>query len=191
MTLTNLKTSRTAIANQIGQLEKKRHQDNSETIRNWLRAQNPASCRVCHPSCDMNFADPHEKSESMCIKPMTQRNLKHLAPSVRALTLLLWLRSTCKLEKLWGHSAVAPVGVAASYSIQIMNVYECNGTNIFMRWNVPFKEAKPSWMVHFIFYQMKILVPLHEWENIICFIQLVQRFKFVNKFKRKSIEKLF
>ena len=39
----------------------------------------------CHPSCDMNFADPREKSESLCIKPMTQRNLKHRAPSVRAL----------------------------------------------------------------------------------------------------------
>ena len=34
------------------------------------------------------------------------------------------------------------------------------------RWNVPFNEAKPSWMVHFIFHQMKIFVPLHEWENI-------------------------
>ena len=30
----------------------------------------------CHPSCDMKFADPHENSESLCIKPMTQRNLK-------------------------------------------------------------------------------------------------------------------
>ena len=34
------------------------------------------------------------------------------------------------------------------------------------RWNVPFNEAKPSWMVHFIFHLMKIFVPLHEWENI-------------------------
>ena len=34
------------------------------------------------------------------------------------------------------------------------------------RWNVPFNEAKPSWMVHFIFHRMKIFVPLHEWENI-------------------------
>ena len=34
------------------------------------------------------------------------------------------------------------------------------------RWNVPFNEAKPSWMVHFIFHQMKIFVSLHEWENI-------------------------
>ena len=35
------------------------------------------------------------------------------------------------------------------------------------RWNVPFNEAKPSWMVHYIyiFHRMKIFVPLHEWEN--------------------------
>ena len=39
----------------------------------------------CHPSCDMNFADPREKCESLCIKPTTQRNLKHPGPSVRAL----------------------------------------------------------------------------------------------------------
>ena len=41
----------------------------------------------CHPSCDMNFADPREKCESLCVKPTTQRNLKHPAPSVRALLL--------------------------------------------------------------------------------------------------------
>ena len=37
--------------------------------------------------------------------------------------------------------------------LQIMNVYECNGTNILWgkRWYVPFNEAKPSWMEHFIF----------------------------------------
>ena len=29
----------------------------------------------CHPSCDMNFADPHQKCESLWIKPTTQRNL--------------------------------------------------------------------------------------------------------------------
>ena len=39
----------------------------------------------CHPSCDMNFADSREKCESLCIIPTTQRNLKHPAPSVRAL----------------------------------------------------------------------------------------------------------
>ena len=34
------------------------------------------------------------------------------------------------------------------------------------RLNVPFNEAKPSWMEHFIFHGMEISVPLHEWENI-------------------------
>ena len=34
------------------------------------------------------------------------------------------------------------------------------------RWNVPFNNVKPSWMEHLIFHQMKLFVPLHEWENI-------------------------
>ena len=39
------------------------------------------------------------------------------------------------------------------------------------RLNVPLKEAKPSWIEHFIFHQMKISVPSHEWKTfIICFI---------------------
>ena len=40
----------------------------------------------CHPPCDMKFVDPRQKFESLCYKPTTQRNLKHKAPSVRALT---------------------------------------------------------------------------------------------------------
>ena len=40
----------------------------------------------------MKFADPRKKSESLCFKPATQRNLKHKAPSVRALIeSLTWL----------------------------------------------------------------------------------------------------
>ena len=35
----------------------------------------------------MNFADSRVKCESLCIILMTQRNLKHSAPSVRALSL--------------------------------------------------------------------------------------------------------
>ena len=41
--------------------------------------------KFCHPRCDIKFADPHLKFESLCFKPTTQRNLKHKAPSVRAL----------------------------------------------------------------------------------------------------------
>ena len=37
----------------------------------------------------MKFVDPREMSESMCCKPMTQRNLKRKAPSVRALGLII------------------------------------------------------------------------------------------------------
>ena len=79
--------------------------------------------------------------------------------------------------------------------IQIMNVYECNGTNIFMRWKMKCsiqRGAKPSWMVHFIFHRMKIFVPLHEWENIhYLFYISCKKFKFLNIFERKIIEKRF
>ena len=68
----------------------------------------------CHPSCDMNFADPREKCESLCFKPTTQRNLKHPAPSVRALvfircfpqnrslftSLVIFSRLNCFLDKV-------------------------------------------------------------------------------------------
>ena len=40
----------------------------------------------------MKFADPREKCESLCFKPSTQRNLKHKAPSVRALMQLSLLK---------------------------------------------------------------------------------------------------
>ena len=57
------------------------------------------------------------------------------------------------------------------------------------RWNVPFNEAKPSWMVHFIFHRMKIFVPLHEWENIhYLFYITCTKIQILN---RKSIEKWF
>ena len=35
----------------------------------------------------MKFDDTREKFESLCFKPTTQRNLKHKAPSVRALVI--------------------------------------------------------------------------------------------------------
>ena len=38
-----------------------------------------------HPSCDINFAGTREKLKCLNFKPMTQRNLKHKALSVRAL----------------------------------------------------------------------------------------------------------
>ena len=84
MTLTNLIISQNSIGNQIGQIEK------NSIIRSYrkpfdskLKIQRLAE--FCHLSCDMKFADPHENFESLCFKPTTQRNLKHKAPSVRAL----------------------------------------------------------------------------------------------------------
>ena len=86
MTLTNLKISRSSIGYQIGQIEK------NSVIRSYWKSLEPSLklkiqllAEFCHPSCDMKFADPCEKFESMCFKPTTQRNLKHKAPSVRAL----------------------------------------------------------------------------------------------------------
>ena len=59
------------------------------------------------------------------------------------------------------------------------------------RWNVPFNEAKPSWMEHFIFHLMKIFVRMrniHYLFYITCSkVQIPKQ----NSFKRKSIEKRF
>ena len=57
------------------------------------------------------------------------------------------------------------------------------------RWNVPFKEVKPSWMVHISSSWKCLFHCTNEKTFIICFIYLVQRFKFCNKFKRKSSKK--
>ena len=76
-------------------------------------------------------------------------------------------------------------------SIQIMNVNECNGTNIFMRLKMKCSiQRGPSWMVHFIFHQMKIFVPLHEWENIYYLFYITcTKIQILNAFKRKSSKK--
>ena len=74
-------------------------------------------------------------------------------------------------------------------SIQIMNVYECSGTNILWgeRWNVPFKETKPSWVEHFIFHQMILFVSFHEWENIhYLFYITCTKIQFLNQFKTQK-----
>ena len=41
-----------------------------------------------HPAYDIKFADTRDQLESLFVKSMTQRNLKHKAPSVRALFLI-------------------------------------------------------------------------------------------------------
>ena len=41
-----------------------------------LKAQDPTFAEFCHPQCDQNVADPHEKCKSLCIKPTTQNELK-------------------------------------------------------------------------------------------------------------------
>ena len=56
--------------------------------------------------------------------------------------------------------------------IQIMNVYECNGTNIFMRWKMKCSiqrgEAELNGTFHL--HRMKIFVPLHEWKKHSLFV---------------------
>ena len=87
-------------------------------------------------------------------------------------------------------NTIQPIRVQESlnklYNIQIMNFMSAM-VQIFSfgeRWNARFNKAKPRWMVHFIFRQMKIFVPLYyKWE-------LAQRSKFLNKFKRKSMKLL-
>ena len=76
MTFTNLTISRTAIGNQIGQLEKKRHQDNSETIGSGLKFKIQLLAEFCHPLSDMKFADPRGKSESIVFQTNDTKELK-------------------------------------------------------------------------------------------------------------------
>ena len=60
------------------------------------------------------------------------------------------------------------------------------------RWNVPFNEAKPSWMVHLIFHLMKIFVPLHECENNhYLFYITCTKIQILKQIWKKSIEKWF
>ena len=56
------------------------------------------------------------------------------------------------------------------------------------RWDVPFNEAKPSWVVHFIFHRMKIFVPLHEWENI-HYLFYITCTKILKQIKKKDKKK--
>ena len=51
------------------------------------------------------------------------------------------------------------------YSIQIMNVYECNGKKYFHEVKDEIfhsKRRQPSGMENFIFHRMKMFLPLHE-----------------------------
>ena len=79
-------------------------------------------------------------------------------------------------------------------SIHIMNVYECNGTNIFMRWKrkcsiqLGFASLNgtfhlSSWIKHFTFHRMKIFVPLHEWKNIHYLFYITAKWIFFSKTK--------
>ena len=77
-------------------------------------------------------------------------------------------------------------------SIQIMNVYECNGTNIFMWWKMFMFPStwwsRIEWYISSFTSWKYLFHCTNEKTLIICFIQLVQRLKLLNKFKRKSIE---
>ena len=78
-------------------------------------------------------------------------------------------------------------------TIQIMNVYECNGTNIFMRWKMKCSiqrgEAEMNGTFHLSPNESIFSISQMRKHSLLCFIKLVQRFKFLNKFKRKVFEK--
>ena len=83
------KISQVAIGNQIGQSWKNSViRITRKPLEPDLKLKIQLLAEFCHPSCDMNFADPRKQCESLCIKPTTQRNLKHPVPSVRALSVL-------------------------------------------------------------------------------------------------------
>ena len=70
----------------------------------------------------------------------------------------------------------------------------CNGTNIFMRWkmkcSIQWGEAKFEWYISSFTEWKYLFLYKNEKTIIICFnLYAIQRFKFLNKFKRKSIEK--
>ena len=86
----------------------------------------------CHPSCDMKFADPLEKFESLCFKPTTQRNLKHKAPCVRALAFLC-----CKIDWMWklGLNLDKIMSNVKGCRVGIVNLYQCEkGQNSAIVW---------------------------------------------------------
>ena len=62
--------------NQIGQLEKNSViRITQKPLERGLKFKIQLFAEFCHPSCDMNFADPRQKCESLWIKPTTQTNL--------------------------------------------------------------------------------------------------------------------
>ena len=77
--------------------KKKCHLELSEAIRAGLKAQDPASCRVIYPACDIKFADTREQLKSPSFKPTTQRNLKHKAPDVLCYKVVLVIVSNSRL----------------------------------------------------------------------------------------------
>ena len=76
-------------------------------------------------------------------------------------------------------------------SIQIMNVYDCNDTYLFMRWPSWLFMRWPSWMEHFIFDRIKIFVPLYDSKTFIFLVYItVQRLIFWIKCRSKKYWKI-
>ena len=74
-----------------------------------------------------------------------------------------------------------------------MNVYECNGTNIFMRWKMKCSiqrgEAKLNGTFHL---SPNENIPLHELENIHYLLYIIcTKIQILKQFNRKSIEQWF
>ena len=120
MTLTNLKIS--AI-----KLLKKKKWKNSTIWSYWkplvpgLKLKIQLLAEFCPPSVwYIKFADTHEQLESLCVKPTTQSNLKHKAPSVRALI----LPSSFFLLTYWNPaSSVPPITHVTNTDFQVKKVW--------------------------------------------------------------------
>ena len=72
MTLTNLKISQVPLVVKK-KLKKQRHLELLEATK----AQDPVFCQVLSTQRDIKFTLTREQLESRCVKPITQRDLKH------------------------------------------------------------------------------------------------------------------
>ena len=88
-----------------------------------------------------------------------------------------WTRDCLKMGYRWKWSSRlndndCTVSTWCQWQGSILVLYKTNNECLFIRameqifsfgerWNVPFNSASPRWMEHFIFYLMKIFVPLH------------------------------
>ena len=103
----------------------------------------------------------HGRSEvGGAIYTILANNASIIIYTIHCPRVLYYLQKLVETETLiTGYMKMLLLFTMPYFSIQIMNVYECNGKNIFTRWKMKmFHSTKRSWV--------KIFFPLHEWKNI-------------------------